>query len=421
MNKRKVIFVIVLLLVSSACGLFATISPTPTEEEVEPTTVVPPTSSPSPVPSDTPSPVPSLTPTTRPEGWVIVETENFPPPRSEHVMAMLPDGSVLLFGGKDENGNALNDTWIFGQADNAQGMTPGGGTQLASLAGLGWLSGWIAKSLIQISPPFEESYDNFVWSPAYAPYNPPPLYGSSMTNCFWEDLSILYGGQNEKEEFFNDMYMYGNNNWGRVEYANDPPPGRAYPITWCHDNSLYLSGGVGDTGILWDLWHLDFNDFAYTFTWIELTPPPEGSFSPFTYVTSLGQGWMFVDPHWFDRNQGNIISYNMNTDTWEWQTLQDWPPGEPYAAAGVQVGDNFHLMGGGYKDPNTQEWNPSANHWMLDLKELTWTQLDDMPWSFFKGGWTYAQKANAGIFFGGLNESKKHNPGNKTPIYYFPP
>ena len=60
-------------------------------------------------------------------------------------MAMLPDGRVLLFGGKDKDGKVLGDTWVLGPAGKAQQYAPGRNWALALSASLGGLlAPWLA-------------------------------------------------------------------------------------------------------------------------------------------------------------------------------------------------------------------------------------------------------------------------------------
>ena len=159
-------------------------------DAVEPPTPIPPT----------PTPPPTLEPL--PEGWSILEIKTFPPPRSEHAMVTLPDGRLLMFGGMDENGNVLNDTWIFGPTENAQGIFQGGETQLVSLAGLGWLSGGITKSLFK--PMGKSAFGDFGAAEVITLGSMIELRGSCITQVPFGVL--LYGGINDEGEFSNGLH-----------------------------------------------------------------------------------------------------------------------------------------------------------------------------------------------------------------------
>jgi hypothetical protein len=433
MNERKVTLVIVLLLVSSACSMCGTPSPTPTKQEVEPTTAVPPTPtpSPSPAPSDTPSPVPPPTPTPRPEGWVIVETENFPPPRSDHATAMLPDGRVLLFGGMDENGNALNDTWIFGPVDTAQGMPPGGRTQFGFPVGLGWLSGGIADSLSPVLRMPENKpgqlYRRYLdWSQLVGPYAPESRWGHRIIEC--RAMLWLFGGTNAEWDWFNDTHVFDGNNW-KLWDTNNPPPGRAYYSPFCHDNDLYIAGGVGETGFFKDMWRLNLSDN----TWTQLTSAPGNGFSPyaapFTFVEPSDPDKftvVFADPHWWELNQGVYPAYNVDTDTWvQWQVEGVGPPGERHGDWSVQIGSEGWSIGGGTWDVQNQKSIPDDNVWVLNLQSHSYSQGEAMPWPVFAGAGAYNPWGDWSIMiwggFGGLvGENMILNPGNKT-LMFFPP
>ena len=45
--------------------------------------------------------------------WELVDTKVSPPARTYHAMAPLSGGRGLMYGGVDDNNNALNDTWIY--------------------------------------------------------------------------------------------------------------------------------------------------------------------------------------------------------------------------------------------------------------------------------------------------------------------
>ena len=133
MNKRISLVLLILLSVLFLTGCGTPETEAATQEPVA-ITEAPPT------PEPPPPPAPTDTEPPPPEGWVVLETEAFPSPRSEHAMTTLSDGRILLFGGMDEDGNVLNDTWIFGPDENAQHTIPGGRNPFASFAGLGWLA-----------------------------------------------------------------------------------------------------------------------------------------------------------------------------------------------------------------------------------------------------------------------------------------
>jgi len=393
MYQKTTIFMIILLLVTGGCGAPAAPEPTTAPEaaalETEAPTLPPPTATPLP-PSPTPLPptdTPEPTPTTRPAGWVTLETANSPVPRTGHALAMLPDGSVLLFGGRDENGNALDDTWVFNP--QAHSLIPAGGVKLALHGSPGWLATGLARPLFQD------------WDQKEPPNSPDARYGHSMVTL--PDGSVLlFGGLDGGGVVRNDMHVFANNEWSQVTLANGTPPGRYGHTAWAYNNSMYIQGGLGKgvagkTTLYEDLWHCDTDDNI-----CEQLPSPPDFISPNAYPMMTDSTVRLVDPHRYPSSGGADYVYNMAKNLWEQvKAAGDPPPGQRHGYMMVQVGDKAYMMGGAIYDPDTQTSTYIAEVWMLDLITNAWTQLEDMPYTIGQGAAVYDPVQNRTIVWGG--------------------
>lgn len=389
MYQRATIFMIVFLLVSSGCGAPAAPSPTPTEQEVELTTVASPTSLPSPVPTDTPIPWPTATPTSRPIGWVVEETAHSPVPRTGHAMTMLPDGRVLLFGGMDESGNALGDTWI---------LDPSAGAQ-SSASGFPGLLSIIRRPLMAD------------WTPITPPDSSAARQGHSMVTLP-DGRVMLFGGSDTQGAWFNDLYVFTGDTWSAITPANDPPSARANHNAWVRNDKMYVSGGNGPQGLCNDLWLYDLQSN----TWRELPNPPDMSL--YAYPIIQDDMAYLVDVH-----NGRLFFFNMANEQWEQQEISgDWPGRQRSGYTMVQVDSSAYMMGGADWDSGTQTLNPSAEVWRFDFTTFIWTQLENMPYPISHGGKAvYDPRQKRIILWGGEQSEGVLVPGNRTLIYYLGP
>ncbi|MBL7163440.1 MAG: hypothetical protein ISS57_12605 [Anaerolineales bacterium] len=401
MYQRTIIIMIVLLLVTGGCGAPAAPEPTtapeaaaaeseaPTQPPPPPTvTEAPPSPTPLP-PTDTPEP----TPTTRPDGWVTFETANSPVSRTGHAMAMLPDGSVLLFGGRDENGNALNDTWVFNP--QVHSLIPADGVKLASLGSPGWLATGLARPLFRD------------WEQVNPVNSPDARYGHSMVTLP-DGRVMLFGGINAAGEVRNDMHVFANNDWNEITLANGTPPARYGHAALAPDSIMVIQGGLGQTPdgktILYDdMWSCDTDcgtDDTDDCDCEQWDSPPD-TISPNAYPVMTDSTVHFVDVHRYTYSGGADYVYNMAENRWEQVKVTNPPPGQRGGYMMVQVGDKAYMMGGGIYDPDTQTSTYIAEVWMLDLITNAWTQLEDMPYTIGQGAAVYDPVQNRTIVWGG--------------------
>ncbi|MBI4790142.1 MAG: hypothetical protein HY782_24165 [Chloroflexi bacterium] len=367
----------------------------PTATSVPPTaTRVPPTATPVPPTATRVPPTPTATP--RPKGWVTIKTAHSPSPRTAFAMRMLPDGRVLLFGGKDKDGKKLNDTWVFGPAAKAQRQSPGINLSLALSAGLGGaFAPWLApqsRDTLQAAP---EDWTQLI------PINSPSPRDYVRTTTLPEGKMVLFGGELQDGTMSSDLYKFDPklNNWEPITKTINLPPARGNANLFAEGGSLYVQGGFaklpnGSAYVLNDFWRLDFN----TSTWTELPKAPgfiSANAYPVSNPTPAGTLVNFVDPHAYQFYPGINYYYDTAKNTWgQAKSKGDVPGGawSHYAVAGV--GARAMVTGGLLYDPNTKQETPLAGVWVVDMTTWEWTRLGDLPFPLSGHGGVFDGKNN---------------------------
>jgi len=386
MYQKMTIVMTVLLLVAKGCGAPATPAPTTAPETVALETESPTQPSPTATllsPSPTPVPptnTPEPSPTPRPVGWVTVETGNSPVARAEHAMVPLPDGGVLLFGGRDENGNILGDTWV----------------------------------LTRKSP---ES-----WNQIPAPDSPSARYGHSMVTLD-DGRVLMFGGEDYRGDLQNSISGFRNQVWDEIVPVNAPPPPRRRAIAWAYDNKMYISGGIGkkpngDLTLYEDLWRFD----ASTNAWTQLEDPPD-FISPHAFPVVYDNKAYLLDPHSFPETGGRTQVYDMNLDRWEYVnwTCQQWPTNTSwFGGVAVQVGDKVYAFGGERYYIDTQsEADYITEAWKFDAETRDCERIEDMPLPMAQGDGVWWGELGSILLWGGRGPDEFVDP--RLLVYYTPP
>lgn len=417
MKTRIIAAVLATALLLTACDPSAPV-PTATPPPID--TPLPPTDTP-PVPTDTPIP----SPTPHPAGWVVLETTNYPSPRAGHTMAMLPDGSVLLFGGRDADGNVLGDTWIFGSEASAS-VSPEDGVRLALRTSRGWLLGTGAAALSTIlsrpkpnsdpapdvwspmtSPNSSTRYTHQgpdAWNPMHPANSPSARFGHSMVTLP-DGQIVFFGGINDVGECFNDLASFERTDWTPITPTNRPPPGRHHHTAWAYDVYMYVASGITcgnpPTGFD-DMWRYDLLGN----TWEQLPNPP-ASFSPNVYPIIHDDRAYFLDMELY---ASTVYFYDMRENTWGSTELTGERP-LVSKSMWAQVGTQAYLMGGANWDRNTQTSILTGEVWRLDLDTWAWTRLEDMPSLACNGEAVYDPYHERIITYGMLEQQFGMEPG----------
>lgn len=171
-----------------------------------------------------------------------------PKPRSGATLCGVTDTMLVLFGGKDKNGQALYDTWIFDIAHHT------------------WLPVYVKDA---------HKKKNRV--------HPPPRY--DCAHWCTKDHMILFGGRDGQGRDLDDMWIFSHlelkwkkqkqyvqmNHLLSKEHSLPFPAARSSATTWMINNqTFYMFGGITSTNTtvngewLDDLWQFTFNDSTWT-------------------------------------------------------------------------------------------------------------------------------------------------------------
>jgi len=69
---------------------------------------------------------------------------------------------------------------------------------------------------------------------------------------------LLFGGEDDAQNIYNDLFAYDSEEWTPVTALNTPPAARRNQCVWYHDGRMYIHGGVAKNHeVLEDLWAFD--------------------------------------------------------------------------------------------------------------------------------------------------------------------
>jgi N-acetylneuraminic acid mutarotase len=161
--------------------------------------------------------------------WSAIDVAG-PPARWDHTLsADSVTGNLLLFGGRDDAGAPLGDTWVFTIEENA-------------------------------------------WTPVEGPA-PSPRFGHAIAVNPEGRALYLFGGQANGDTFFNDVWRFDldSRSWEEVA-TSDTSPSPRYGTSAVLDGNghLLVSHGFTFEGRFDDTWSLDLA----TGTWSDISPAP---------------------------------------------------------------------------------------------------------------------------------------------------
>ncbi|VDI72492.1 Hypothetical predicted protein [Mytilus galloprovincialis] len=182
--------------------------------------------------------------------WSILKpvSKNKPSPRYSPSICGIPSRMIVIFGGIDQDGKKLHDTWIYNILDN--------------------------------------SWEELMLSGNSSTSSHPPGRGHQSSWCTSTKL-IIFGGRNAEHKALHDMWSFSlvNQKWSEMESSKKYPSNSfgqtivSYPkprsgATTFHQGSLYLFGGntavidSGETNIdgkyANDLWSYDIGKDSWT-------------------------------------------------------------------------------------------------------------------------------------------------------------
>jgi hypothetical protein len=154
--------------------------------------------------------------------------EQGPAARYDHTLAADNEGKrLILFGGRDANNAALDDTWLY-------------------------------------------DLEEHTWFRAESP-GPEPRFGHAVTVDQQARKLILFGGQSV-DVFYNDAWQFDftSGEWSKIETGDSPLPSPRYglPAVLDGDNRFIISHGFTFEGRFDDTWALDIANG----TWSDVSP-----------------------------------------------------------------------------------------------------------------------------------------------------
>lgn len=199
--------------------------------------------------------------------WTQLKSGSVPPGRTLHSIAYLPSiKKIVLFGGKDESGQYLNDTWIFNgkkwkkikclkspapRGIAAMSISPEG-NRLVLFGGFSDTAGDLSDTWI---------FNGRKWTQIATRNSPPARSAVAMAPHPKSGGVLLFGGlgpgNNQKENLaeYEDTWIFDGQNWERIAVVENPGPRSSHGMILSpKSNRLYLKGGYFKGNPIDDLW-----------------------------------------------------------------------------------------------------------------------------------------------------------------------
>lgn len=301
-------------------------------------------------------------------------SETFPSisPSARSFAAMMydpHDGYVVLFGGMNATGAALNDTWTF---------------------------------------------QNGSWNQLFPTVSPPARFGAQITYDGAGGYLLLFGGENGTA-YFSDTWTFQGGTWTPVTSPNTPPArafgGLAYQASPGYD---ILFGGTNGASALGDTWK--FAGGSWSPLHPTTAPPASWGFS-FVTDTATGAEWLYggctapalqpLDPSCASGQVlGGVWRYH---GAWGSVAMTDLltaipaAPGPRYLLSAVQnpfAPANVIMILGGLNSAGqllSDRWNLNANKW------VPWAPPVQPPLRYGAAG-TYDDRSQSALLFGGIGQ-----------------
>lgn len=324
--------------------------------------------------------------------WVTLQSANPPEARTNHSLAVLPNGQILLFGGQNSNNNVLGDTWLF---------TPPQGTNSTRNNR--------AHKKNSVEKLNEVLAD---WSPLTTPDSPSGRQGHSMVTLP-DGRVLLYGGSDDLGAWFNDLHAFAADQWSTINPSGASPAERANHRAWVGGGNMYIYGGFGPS-LYEDFWRYN----TTTNLWEQLESPPD-LISPHAFPMINSNLVSFIDVHRFPYNNGKLLSYDMELNNWIEQQLTNWPPVPRSFYKMVQNNVKAYMLGGATWDEINQKNVYSDEVWSFDYSSLSWTQSTPMPYTVYDGDAVFDPEIESIIVWGGRISDEALFPAGSTISGYF--
>lgn len=257
-----------------------------------------------------------------------------PPARNQHSLAYIGNGRVILFGGYNETGEYLSDTWEYDINSgmwieyNVEGSKPPARANHSMVfAGKGKLLLFGGKSKsgsgddVYLSDTWiYDIADNHSWT-EYNTEGVKPFERHSHSLSFCGDSQVLlFGGDVEDIGISSDTWIYdvSSNTWEKLGNFDELPSKRMnHKVTYLGGNTVVLFGGYGGytgTEYLSDTWTYNSTENAWYPCSIQSEALPElRSYHSIAYVEG-GKAVMFG---------GKPEQDNYYSDTWVCSSIEN--------------------------------------------------------------------------------------------------
>ncbi|NOX44299.1 MAG: hypothetical protein GXO72_00975 [Caldiserica bacterium] len=222
-----------------------------------------------------------------------------------------------------------------------------------------------------------------LWEPLPTTAPPPARLGASLTQVSDHEVA-LYGGMGESG-LLGDLWILDleTNGW-RGPAAGKAPPARKFHVAFFHEGTLYIAGGVGEDGKpRRDLWGYDMEHNV----WTRGPDAPQDFWGAYATVRCGPRCSAYV--------LGPVaLAYDPVRRRWEHLPAKGDVPPPKYLAAFARRGDRVHMFGGLYTDGKAVY--STSCHFSYDLSTRTWTYHRRVPPPFqgagIWGAWAYWYK-----------------------------
>ena len=201
------------------------------------------------------------------------------------------------------------------------------------------ISPWLVVSLI-LAWGVHAAFSQWSWTDVPPWDMPDDLYGHSLVKI--DDEIYVFGGEDEEDgPKLNELWVYKNGKWQRVEPIGDQPPPRQGHAAVVVDGKMVIIGGEGSEGLLIDIWEFD----PKTKKWTQL--PSQGDLTPearkwASTVVHNGTVYLYGGQDASGVNRMHSWKYDLTNNTWT-----PWTNDAPSAGQSMNLWQNgFYAYGG---------------------------------------------------------------------------
>ncbi len=263
--------------------------------------------------------------------WTQEAPQNSPLARGNAAMAYdSAHSQTVLFGGSDENGSGLNDTWVWDGSNWTQ-ESPQTSPPARNSHAMAYDSGHDQVVLFGGYANFTLLNDTWVWDGSnwtqkFPPTSPSARDSHAMAYDSGHDQVVLFGGEGPGPDFtlLNDTWVWDGSNWTQKFPQNSPSVrfGQAIAYDSTH-GQVVLFGGFDGSNFFPDTWVWDGSNWTQEFPRVN---PPGRTAHAMAYDAAHGQSVMF----------GGLVTFGMSSldDTWVWDGsnwTQEFPQTSPSA------------------------------------------------------------------------------------------